>query len=192
MKKLALTLGTALGAALIVLGITPTATAYPEQTCSVSVDRQVVQPQEKFTATGKASGVDAQGKPLPSSAFRWTFEWNGTTKHGTGATVRVSFRAPKDAGHPQTITLTARSTSSAGDCERHVDITVTSSSVSAPGNGGQGQAGHGHSGHQAVAGPSHGSILPSTGGPAFWMLVAGLVLLVGGGGAVAVSRRRHG
>ena len=52
MKKLALFCIAALGAALLVIGTAPVASAYPELTCSVSVDRQVVSPGERFTATG--------------------------------------------------------------------------------------------------------------------------------------------
>jgi uncharacterized repeat protein (TIGR01451 family)/LPXTG-motif cell wall-anchored protein len=42
--------------------------------------------------------------------------------------------------------------------------------------------------------PGHGSgpagILPNTGGPAFWVLLLGLLLLVGGGGLLVGTRRR--
>jgi LPXTG-motif cell wall-anchored protein len=172
MKKLAVLCVAALGAALLVLGTAPAASAYPELTCSVSVDRQVVSSGERFTATGTVSGVDAQNDTLPSSAYAWTFRWNGETKHRTGAVVTASFTAPK-VRHARTIRLTARTTSAAGDCVRHLDITVRSTSVSAPGGGGSGG-------------------MPNTGGPAFWMLVAGLVLVVGGGGVVVGSRRRRG
>jgi LPXTG-motif cell wall-anchored protein len=174
MKKLALTVGAALGAALLVLGVTPAATAYPEQTCTVSVDRQQVYPGETFTAYGQVSGVDAANQPLPSSAFRWSFQWNGVTKERTGASVKVSFKAPK-VSRSRTITLTARSSSAAGDCVRHIDVTVVNADVSPPKSGG-----------------GSGGGLPGTGGPEFWILVAGLVLVVGGGGAMAASRRRHG
>jgi LPXTG-motif cell wall-anchored protein len=53
-----------------------------------------------------------------------------------------------------------------------VDITVAGAVVSPPG-GDDGDGG-----------------LPNTGGPAFWALVAGLVLVAGGSGAVVVARRR--
>jgi LPXTG-motif cell wall-anchored protein len=63
-----------------------------------------------------------------------------------------------------------RSTSAAGDCVRHFDITVIAAAAAGPQVGDDG--------------------LPSTGGPTFWLLVAGLVLLLGGGGAVVTARRR--
>jgi uncharacterized repeat protein (TIGR01451 family) len=39
--------------------------------------------------------------------------------------------------------------------------------------------------------PDDDSLLPGTGGPAFWLLVCGLGLLVGGGAVVAAGRRRR-
>jgi LPXTG-motif cell wall-anchored protein len=118
-----------------------------------------------------ASGVDAKNHTLPSSAFAWTFEWNGVVKHRTGAIVTASFTAPQ-VKHSRTITLTARNSSPAGDCVRHIDVTVRGISVSPPTGG--------------------GPHMPNTGGPEFWLLVAGVVLLLGGGGAVVASRRRNG
>jgi LPXTG-motif cell wall-anchored protein len=171
MKRWALVWGAVLGAGLLVLGTAPAVSAYPELTCQVSVDRQVLDPGDTFTATVEASAVDAKGQPLPSSAFSWKFEWNGVVKHRTGATVTASFKAP-EVKRSRKITLTARSSSPAGDCVRHLDVTVRGTQVSAP------TGGHGGSG------------MPNTGGPAFWILVAGLVLVAGGGGAVAASRRR--
>ena len=178
MKKIAIACSTVLGVALLLLGTAPSASAYPELTCNVTVDHQQVHPGERFTATGEASGVDAANKTLPPSAFTWTFTWNGETQQRTGSTVSVTFKAPH-VKRTRTITLTARSSSAAGDCVRHVDITVGRTAVSAPGGG-----------HQKAHGSGGG--LPGTGGPAFWILVAGLVLLLGGGGAVAASRRRNG
>lgn len=185
MKKLAVLCMVAMGAALVVLGTAPAASAYPERTCSVSVDHQVVDPGDRFTATGTASGVDSKNRAVPSSSFRWSFEWNGVTQDRTGAEASVSYKAPK-VSHARTITLTARSTSPDGDCVRHIDITVRSTSVSAPGGGAGSGAGSG-AGHHGSAG---GFTMPNTGGPAFWILLAALVALVGGGGAVVVSRRR--
>lgn len=179
MKKIAIVCSTLFGVALLLLGTAPSASAYPDLSCDVTVDHQQVHPGETFTATGQASGVDKANKTIPSSEFSWTFTWNGVTQQRTGSTVTVSFRAPH-VKHTRTIPLTARSSSPAGECVRHIDITVGPTVVSAPGGGG------GHQGHGG------GSALPGTGGPEFWILVAGLVLLLGGGGAVAASRRRHG
>jgi len=170
-KKLAVLCLAALGAALLVLGTAPAASAYPDMTCDVSLDRQVLNPGDTFTVTGRAGGVDSKNHTLPSSAFTWTFEWNGETKSRTGAIVTASFTAPQ-VTHTRTIPLTARSSSVAGECVHHFDIQIVGSTV--------------------VAGPHAGNgVMPNTGGPAFWILLAALVLLAGGGGVVVASRRHH-
>jgi LPXTG-motif cell wall-anchored protein len=171
MKKLAVLCVAALGAALLVLGTAPSASAYPEITCNVTVAPQVLRPGETFTATGDIPvAVDSHNQPVPDSKVQWTFKWNGDTKERTGKSVHATFTAPK-VKKTRDITLTARATSPAGDCVKNLDVTVIAASVAGP--------------HQGDSG------LPGTGGPAFWVLVAGLVLLLGGGGAVVVSRRRN-
>jgi len=169
MKKLALLCMAALGSALFVLGTAPSASAYPEVTCNVTVDRQTVTPGETFTATGSAMALDDQGGIVDGSNVHWTFRWNGVTKVRTGSLVHATFTAP-EVTHTRTITLTARANSPQGECVHHIDVTVGSAEVSPPGGGGG---------------------LPSTGGPAFWILVAALALLLVGGGTVVVTRKRH-
>jgi LPXTG-motif cell wall-anchored protein len=169
MKKIAALCIAALGAALLVLGTTPSASAYPDLSCDVSVNHQVVKPGHTFTATGRASGVDASNQVFADSDLRWTFRWNGVTKHRTGHLVTATFTAPH-VTKSRKITLTGRVVTPSGTCVRHIVITVASSSVSAPGGGGG---------------------LPNTGGPAFWLLVAALVLLLAGAGTVLTTRRRN-
>jgi len=171
MKKIAALCIAALGAALLVLGTAPSASAYPDLSCDVSVDHQVVAPGHTFTVTGRASGVDASNQVIADSQLRWTFRWNGVTKHRTGHLVTATFTAPQVATSRK-ITLTAHLDSPAGTCVRHIVITVGSSSVSAPGGGG-------------------GGGLPNTGGPAFWLLVAALVLVLAGAATVLSARRRN-
>jgi LPXTG-motif cell wall-anchored protein len=170
MKKLALLCIAALGSALLVLGTAPSASAYPEATCDVTVDRQVLDPGDSFTVTGTATAIDAQGNVVGPANIHWSFRWNGDTKLRTGSPVHATFTAPKVA-HTRTIRLTARADTPQGPCVHHVDIKVVAAEVSAPGGGG---------GH-----------LPSTGGPAFWILVAALALLLVGSGTVVVTRKRH-
>jgi len=169
MKKIAAACIAALGAALLVLGTAPSASAYPDLSCDLSVNRQTVEPGQTFTATGTAAGVDSSNQVIPASDIQWTLRWNGVTKHRTGAVVSATFTAPKSAAG-RTITLTGRVTTPDGTCVRHIDIAVVSSAVAGPTGG--------------------GGLLPGTGGPAFWLLVAALVLLLGGGGAVLAARRR--
>ena len=170
MKKLAVLCIAALGAALLVLGTAPSASAYPEVTCEVTVSHQVVKPGQKFTVTGKTPiAVDAKNQPIPDSQIHWTFNWNGVTKARDGREASVMFTAPK-VKKTKTIPLTVRNTNPVTECVRHFDITVIGPKSKGP--------------------TDHG--LPNTGGPTFWLLVAGLVLLLGGGGAVAAGRRRNG
>lgn len=169
MKKLAVLCIAALGAALLVLGTAPAASAYPEVTCDVTVSHQVVKPGQKFTVTGTTPiAVDAKNQPIADSLIHWTFNWNGVTKARTGRTASVTFTAP-EVKKTRTIPLTVRNTNPVAECVKHFDITVIGPKSKGPSDNG----------------------LPNTGGPAFWMLVAGLVLLLGGGGAVAAGRRRN-
>ena len=177
MKKLSILCIAALGAALLVLGTTPAASAYPDLTCHVDVDRQVLHPGESFTVRGEASAIDDQGNVVDPADIQWTFRWNGVTEKRTGFVVQASFTAPAVA-HTRTIRLTARADTPQGPCVHHFDIKVLGPEVSPPTAGGGGSDGGGGGG------------LPSTGGPAFWLLVAGLALLLGGGGTVAVARKR--
>jgi LPXTG-motif cell wall-anchored protein len=169
MKKLALLCIAALGSALFVLGTAPSASAYPEVTCDVTVDRQVLDPGDSFTATGTAKAIDDQGNVVDPSNIHWSFRWNGVTKLRTGTPVHATFTAP-EVTHTRVITLTARAETPQGPCVHHIDITVIGAEVAGPGGGGH---------------------LPSTGGPAFWIMVAALALLLVGGGTVVVSRKRH-
>ncbi|HET6167885.1 MAG TPA: LPXTG cell wall anchor domain-containing protein [Marmoricola sp.] len=170
MKKFAILCIAALGAALLVLGTAPVASAYPDLSCDLQVDRQVLSPGQQFTATGTAKITDKATTPAgraAADAARWTYEWNGVTKHRTGLVTHATFTAP-DVTKTRIIPLTGKVTNSLGTCVHHIDITVIAPEVSAPGGG-----------------------LPNTGGPVFWLLVAGLVLLLGGGGAVVAGRRRN-
>jgi LPXTG-motif cell wall-anchored protein len=167
MKKIAILCITALGAVLLVLGTAPSASAYPDLSCHLKVDRQTLAPGQSFTATGDATAVDKNNQPVPQSELKWTFRWNGVTQHRTGSPASATFTAP-EVTKTRTITLTGRVDTPLGPCVHHIDITVIAPQVSGPGGG-----------------------LPGTGGPAFWILLAGLALLLGGGGALVAARRRN-
>lgn len=173
MKKIAALCVAVLGAALLVLGTAPSASAYPDLSCDLQVDHQRVGPGETFTATGTATATDEQGNPI-DDAVVWTFTWNGETVHRTGSPVHATFTAP-EVDSTRVIRLTGRATTTLGPCVHHIDITVIGPSVAAPSGGGGGAG---------------GGLLPNTGGPAFWVLVAAVLLLLGGGGALVASRRR--
>jgi len=177
MKKLAVLCIAALGAALLVLGTAPAASAYPDLTCEVDVSAQAVRPGEAVTVFGHARvATDSQNQPVPPEKITWTFQWNGETQTRTGKDVQASFTAPQ-VTQSRTITLSARSESPAGTCQKTFDIQVIAPAVAGP------KAPHG-------GGNTGDDGLPNTGGPAFWILVAALALLLGGGGAVMASRRR--
>jgi LPXTG-motif cell wall-anchored protein len=166
MKKIAAICIAALGAALLVFTTAPAASAYPELTCKVKVDRQTLKPGESFTVTGDARIVDDEDES--TEGISWTFKWNGVTKHRTGGLVKASFTAP-EVSSTRKIRLTAKADTPRGPCVHHFDITVLGQSVAGPGGGDDG-------------------VLPDTGGPAFWLLVAALLMLLGGG--VMVARKR--
>jgi LPXTG-motif cell wall-anchored protein len=177
MKKLAVLCIAALGAAMLAMGFAPAAYAYPETTCVVDVAPQVLKPGEPITVNASVTAaVDAQNQPVPADKINWTFVFNGETKTRVGKDVQVTFTAPQ-VTKTTDFSLSAKASSPAGDCVHTFNITVVAPAVAGPHSPGGG-------GHH----PSSG--LPSTGGPAFWALVAGLVLLLGGGSFVVASRRR--
>lgn len=165
MKKVLLASAAALVAVLATLGFAPAASAYPELTCNVTVDSQVVYEGEQFTATGT---VEEQSD---GADIHWVMTFNGETRTGTGTVFAQTFTAP-DVSATAKFALTAKVTSPSGTCQHSVDITVlpTGAVVEPPGG-------------------SEGG-LPNTGGPRLIFLIAGVALLVGGTGAVASARRR--
>lgn len=171
MKKVLVASATVLVALLAALGFAPAANAYPELTCNVSVDSQVVLEGEQFTATATAEGQDAAGGQVAGEGIHWVMTFHGETRTGNGSVFMQTFTAP-NVDKKTTFPLTARSSSTAGSCQRTVDITVLPSgtvvSPPSPGEGG----------------------LPNTGGPRLIFLIAGVLLLLGGSGAVVVARRR--
>lgn len=175
MKKSMSTAAALLLALLTVVGLAPSASAYPDPTFEVSVDTQRVVGGRNFTArvsTG-SSGVKCD----------WTLIWNGVTHTSASASTedRATFRTPK-VKKKKDIELTARCVYQTTSTPQRaaatqtwqgtVMITVLPTSTT---NG------------AAAAGDES---LPSTGGPNTWFLVAGVAMLVAGVGAVLVARRR--
>ncbi|HEY0902728.1 MAG TPA: LPXTG cell wall anchor domain-containing protein [Marmoricola sp.] len=182
MKKLSILCVAALGAALVAVVGAPTASAYPDRSCTLTVDNQVVASGEHFTATGETT-VEAG---TTNGEVDWTFTFDGVTKKRKGATASARFRAP-EVTTSREIPLTGRVVTPDGTCERTIVITVGSSMAAgpqAPGGDGDGDG----VGRDSTD-DGDGGLLPNTGGPGFWLLVAGVLLLLGGG-AVLVTRRR--
>ncbi|MBO9522568.1 MAG: LPXTG cell wall anchor domain-containing protein [Nocardioidaceae bacterium] len=174
MKKVLLAAATVLVALFATLGVAPAASAYPELTCNLTVDSQVVNEGDTFTATGTAAVVEknARGAAVGDD-IHWVMTFNGETRTGAGAVFTQTFTAP-NVTKKTVFPLTAKTSSDAGTCQRTVDITVLPGGavVEPPGEG-----------------PGEGG-LPNTGGPRLILLIAGILLLLGGSGAVVVARRR--
>lgn len=171
MKKVLLVAATVLVALLATLGFAPSASAYPELTCNVTVDPQVVFEGEQFTATATAAVIESSERAgAEGDDIHWVMTFNGETRTGTGAVFTQSFTAPS-VDERTTFPLTAKSTSAAGTCQHVVDITVLPTG-------------------SVVEPPNQGGGLPNTGGPRMIFLIAGVLLLLGGTGAVVTARRR--
>lgn len=173
MKNFASAFAVALLALLATLGLAPSASAYPDVSIDLTVNRQTLYGGEQFIATGTSD-----------VACTWADEWNGSTHHSGATTLyTTTFTAPdvtqvtKIPLHgtctytaPSALRTGGRAAAATSTWNRTIVITVLppASAVATPG----------------------GADLPNTGGPNFWVLAAGVVLLVTGAGAVFVARRR--
>jgi len=169
MKKILLMATMLLAALAATVGLAPSASAYPELTCNLTVEPQVVYAGQTLTATGTAVEIEKQ---LRASAagddISWVMTFNGETRTGKGAVFVQKFTAPQVTKSTKLV-LTAKSTSAAGSCPHTIAVTVLPGDVVVETPGGQGG-------------------LPNTGGPRLILLIAGLALVVAGGVAVKRSR----
>lgn len=169
MKKFLLIAATLFAAISASLAMTPSASAYPELTCNLTVEPQVVYEGQTLTATGTAVEIE---KALRASALgdniSWVMTFNGETRTGTGAVFVQKFKAPSVTQSTKFL-LTAKANSAAGTCPHTISITVLPNGV-------------------VVTPPEGQGGLPNTGGPRLLILLAGLALVVGG--VVAVKRAR--
>lgn len=174
MKKIASASAGMLLALLVVAGLAPAATAYPDEPISVSTDNQTIYGRGTFTANAASQNVDCD----------WTLEWNGVTRR-IGAPAKAystTFTAP-DVKKTKVIPLAAScvyagrvaaNQRAAATWNATINITVLPANETVPNTG-------------TVAGDDD---LPNTGGPNRWFLLAGVALLITGTGAVLVARRR--
>jgi LPXTG-motif cell wall-anchored protein len=194
MKRFATYGGVLVLAVLGWLVLAPAAQADADHHFNLAVDRHVVRSGGQFTATARGD-----------VACNWTLEWNDVVRHGDARVFATTYTAPEvarttriplhgicfhDQSRVQRSSRHAMTQASVGHgasqlltvtvppgWRREIVITVLPrrSAVSPPSQGGPG--------HGA------GGILPNTGGPTFWILLAGLgSLLVG---AVAATRSRQ-
>jgi len=167
MKKALLAAAALFVALFVTVGIAPSASAYPELTCNVTVDSQVVNEGDQFTATAEAAVVESRVS-AEGDDISWVMTFHGATRTGTGAVFQQTFTAPAVDATTK-FKLTATADTAAGTCTHSVDITVL------PGG-------------TVVEPPSGG--LPNTGGPRLAFLIFGVALVLAGGTAVGVARRR--
>lgn len=191
MKRISVLAGAVVAALLMLVASATAAQAacdYPQPVFGISVDHQVVRGGDTFVAHARAN-----------VRCDWRMRFGDQRASGTGKQLRHRFSTPVVAHRTErSVRVTCRYSSGGGarPCGTarasrlwHGTVPVTllsrndSANVppSAPTGGSPGGS----------AGPSagFGGLLPNTGGPEFWILVAGLVLLLGGGTAVVVARR---
>lgn len=169
MKKLIVIGATALATLFVVLGVAPSAQAYPEGVCNLELSAQVVNSGESITATCTYSVVDTAARKSALSDTTWVMTFNGETRTGTGETFTQTFVAP-EVTKPTTFKLTSVGTGDAGTCSRSVNVTVLPNGTK-------------------VEPPDDD--LPNTGGPRLILLLAGLGLVISGAVAIRQSRNRH-
>ncbi|RNL62203.1 LPXTG cell wall anchor domain-containing protein [Nocardioides marmoriginsengisoli] len=174
MKKLILIGITTLAALFAMVGLSPSAQAYPETSCNVFVDSQIVKSGATFTATGESQQFTTPRLAARASAgdpVSWEMTFNGEVRTGKAEVFVQKFKAPV-VKKKTTLPLTASAImpDAKTTCTKTVDITILpgGTTVSPPGD--------------------H---LPNTGGPQLYLLIAGLVLVVAGGLAIRSSRKSH-
>jgi hypothetical protein len=150
-------------ASLTVLLTGPGAQAYPDSVCTITVQPQRVVGGDPITVSGTST-----------VSHTWTFRFNGHSATGTGTTFSHKFATPK-VKVGRTIVVHAMCN---GGADQEIPVLVDAAhGVAGPGQG-------------AVA-PDHNGILPGTGGPALWILLIALALVLLGLGVVDVRRRNR-
>lgn len=173
MKKLAIIGAMILAAMFVAVGVAPSANAYPDVSCNVTVNAQKVNSgaQLKVTATSQQFSTPRLAARAAADAVDWRAEFNGHVHTAHAATFHTTFNVPTVKAE-KVITLHVRAVTADGttSCVKTLNITVEpgGTTVSPPG------------GH-----------LPDTGGPRLLLLIGGLALVVAGGVAIRQSRKGH-
>jgi hypothetical protein len=173
----------ALVASVLALLVSPAAQAYPESVCAYAVQPQHLVGGKPVTVTGTSTvshnwrfRLDANPGPearrAPRAAAGAAFTPQEAT--GTGTTFSHTFQTP---GVSKQTTLYVHCFCDGGG-EKIFPVTLDpAGSVIAPGQGSNP--------------PDHNGILPGTGGPALWLLLAAVALLLVGLGISAARRREQ-
>lgn len=171
MKKLIVIGVTTLAALFVALGFAPSANAYPQSSCKVTINAQKVFEGTKLEVTGEAQEFitdDGLGR-ASATTTTWTAEFNGVTKTSESDTLNVTFDVPEvEAKTVLTLNVQAIMPNDRATCEQSLNITVLpgGTEVNPPGG------------------------LPNTGGPRLSLLFGGLGLVGVGALAIRQSRRR--
>lgn len=171
MKKLIVIGVTTLAALFVAVGFAPSANAYPQTSCKVTISAQKVFEGTKLDVSAQAQKVvtdDGLGRAAATTTS-WTAEFNGVTKKVTADTLDVTFNVPEvEAKTVLTLHVQALMPDVTEACDQSLNITVLpgGTDVSPPGT------------------------LPNTGGPRLSLLFGGLGLVAAGALAIRQSRRR--
>jgi len=190
MKLLRLGVAAFIAMAVAVVGM-GTAQAYPTPVFSLTLNRHVVYGGDTVQATVKAD----------VTCTTWTVQFLGQTATGHNTETFVHTFTTNKVAKKQVHQVTARCTydsaaAGAGNAVRivaaqsgllHSPVTILPRSS---GSGGVDGNGNGNGSSGATSGSGGGSGLPNTGGPAFWIALLALALVLGGGAAMARGRRQ--
>lgn len=170
MKKL-IVIGVATLAALFVaFGFAPSANAYPQTSCKVTVSAQKVLEGSKLKVTAEAQKVvtdDGLGRSA-ATTNSWRADFDGVVKTANSEKLNVTFNVPEvDAKTVLTLHVQSTVPGVAEACDQSLNVTVLpdGTSIVPPGN------------------------LPNTGGPHLSLLIGGFGLVAAGGVAIRQSRR---
>jgi hypothetical protein len=169
-----------LASAVTLVTTAPSASAYPAPVFDLSVGHQVVVGGNPFTATAQAS-VDCSG---------WTLRFLDQTATGHGTRLVHTFATPvvqKKTVYRLTASCTYAQVS--GAAGRAIQVRTATWSGDVPIT--LLPRGSGAAGPSAGGTTDHNGVLPGTGGPAFWVLLAAVLLLLAGLTTLVRSRRRR-
>ncbi|HET6153871.1 MAG TPA: LPXTG cell wall anchor domain-containing protein [Marmoricola sp.] len=175
MKKLVVIGVAALAAFIAAIGLAQTASAYPETTCTVTVNAQKILSGSELKVTGTAQQFTTprHSARLAATTVHWSATFNSVVHEADVNSFATTFKVPSvKAKTVFPLKVTALMPDAATTCQRTLDITVEPSGTNVT--------------------PPTGPTLPNTGGPRLALLIVGLALVLAGGGAIYTSRRRHG
>ncbi|MFL6023133.1 MAG: hypothetical protein ACJ72O_07310 [Marmoricola sp.] len=174
MKKLIVIGATAFATLLMVLGFAPTAFAYPETTCNVTVDAQTVDAGSKVHVHGTAETTTTDnglGRKAAGPTVHWVATFNGETRTADENVFDTTFDIPEVTTTTKyTLHVSAVMPDATTHCERSLVITAEPTGQTLP-----------------PTGPH----LPNTGGPRLILLLAGFALVVTGAVSIRMSRRER-